>query len=154
MKWLLIIFLTCATIVIQLFLFWIIQEKNILDTNKKLMHSELTKIVKLESLDKQVRDILLHTQMPISDKKFARKKLLTFFDAYKTTFNLSIDKYFKKHNGMLYLQLTANLSSSKKLQNFLELFNSSVLMEIKSMRKHNSSIEVKFNAFYPFKEYL
>ena len=154
MKWLLIIILTLSTIIIQLFLFWLVEEKNILEVNKKLMQSELKKIEKLEALDKSVRNVLMHTQMKVSDKTFARKKLLIFFDRHKKSFNLSIDKYFKEYKGMLYLQLRANLLDADRLNNFLEILDTSLLIEIKSIRKHNGKIEVEFNAFYPFKEYL
>lgn len=154
MKWFLISVLTLSIVVIELFLFWIIDERNILDSNKRLIHSELAKIEALESLDKKVQNILMHTHINVSDKTFARKKLLTFFDKYKNTFNLSLNEYFKEHNGMLYLRLKASLSDIYKLDAFLELFDKTILIEIQSMKKSDSTIEVNFNAYYPFKEYL
>lgn len=154
MRWLLIVILTLATVVIQLFLFWLVKERDILELNTKLMQSEMKKIEKLESLDRKVRDVLIHTPMKVSDKSFARKKLLTFFDTHKKTFGLSLDQYFKEHKGMLYLQLRASLRGRDGINNFFELFNSSILFEIKSIREDHGNIEVEFNAFYPFKEYL
>ena len=154
MKWILLLVLTIATIIIQLFLFWIAEEEDILNRNKTLMASELNKIEKLQSLDTKVQEVFIHTSMKVSNEKFARKKLLKFFDKNKKNYNFSIRKYFKSQKGMLYLELTAILNNTNKLKSFFGLFDSSVLIEMTSLSRRNSEIKIDFKVFYPFKEYL
>ena len=153
-KWILLLILTMATIIVQLFLFWIIDEKAILNINKDLMASELKKIEKLELLDTQVQEVFINTSMKVSNERFARKKLLKFFDKNKKSYNFSIKKYFNNKNGMLNLELTAVLHDTKKLKSFFRLFDSSVLIKLTSLQQHNKEIKIDFKVFYPFKEYL
>jgi len=154
MKWVLMITLALATVVIHLFISWMSDEDKVLILNKNLMKSELVQMQELQSLDKKVQKLYFSKEINISNKDHARKRLLKFFDQNKQKYKLSIEKYFVANRGMLYLELSAKVESLKKLQSFLKLFDSMVFIELQSLEKKDRGLAIKFRAYYPYKEYL